>query len=589
MLNKKALFLIICCVGVMGFIIAGDLISVDKKDYIRDGNFLFEKKQDISFIQLSDGFQINGVSFTNPNYVSTDVLEEKTKDTYETLRFIPDTDNSISKTRDEVYTWSKKPDRIKEVSYFTNIEDWVKYMGGEGGLDEIEGLCKDGKNPRCDHYEYRYLILEYGEDDFTLSTKKVGLTTGDVYDIQQTKTGFTAIGLSEKANDIVYSSGKIIINGTESCDSLFTFIKDNAPECHNLNMTQDSTNHTSITLSCELHINGTLNECVGYSMEFLLDEIPSSTGIIFYYNNSRMNMSYGEIKFSGTKTGKLGIVPIDEFVENATQYFKRFKISSDTDVASDMFNHMYVTGDHLDLIWIKPSAGIVLTAFDVAIMNGTNDGINLYGGMIAFPIRVYGEIFSDSSLTAGNNYAYYVWGPDNLRIEMTGGKYIGQNTDPFVFNGGGFGAPIPVNNTFKFTDTERVGFTGTMGTYYGAGNTTLLYTPNYVINESGNDNPVTANISITSLSGDANPDFYYNEIANVWNTPIVYAMYNYKSGAFVRDTIYTTRMTLTNSSYFPINSSLDVSKTTINGKKDMIKIPYYYELDLNSDTGIQLF
>jgi len=26
-----------------------------------------------------------------------------------------------------------------------------------------------------------------------------------------------------------------------------------------------------------------------------------------------------------------------------------------------------------------------------------------------------------------------------------------------------------------------------------------------------------------------------------------------------------------------------------NGKKDMIKIPYYYELDLNSDTGIQLF
>jgi hypothetical protein len=343
-----------------------------------DGNMVYKRSSSIALDNLANGFQINGVSFTNPNYVETDLLSEKSGKTYESTRFIPDTNNKGT-PRDEVYTWSKKPTRIKEMSYFPNIEDWVIYLGGTGALDEIEKLCKDGKNPRCDHYQYKYLVLEYEEDDFTLNTKKVGLTTGDVYNVIKTKTGFTAIGLKEKANDLTYSSGKVFVEGTETCDNLFTFIKDNAPECTYLNTSRDTTNTTSISMNCELHINGTLNGCVGYSLEFMLDEIPSTTGIMFYYNNSRINMSYGEIKFSGSKTGKVGIVPIDQYVENATQYFKRFKISSNTYQSSDMPNHMYVTGDYLDLTFIKPTAGVGLTVFDDATMNGIGGGIFFLG------------------------------------------------------------------------------------------------------------------------------------------------------------------------------------------------------------------
>ena len=43
-------------------------------------------------------------------------------------------------------------------------------------------------------------------------------------------------------------------------------------------------------------------------------------------------------------------------------------------------------------------------------------------------------------------------------------------------------------------------------------------------------------------------------------------------------------MIVTNSSYFLINNSLDVSRTTINGKKDMILKPVYNGFKYTQDS-----
>ena len=588
MLNKKALFLIICCVGVMGFIIAGDLISEDNNYSCKD-NLCYQKSIDIDFQTLGNGFSFNGIEVTSTSADGITIIKEKDTRVTSKIQFIPEItkDSSLSEVE---YKFNIQPDKVTKVTYFPTPDSYLDYIGAKN-FDEVEKICE--KENKCSHKDYVYYIFKWTNKNIKLNTKKIDLLNGDYYNIERTKTGFKVTGLEGKtsltANDVITSGGELWINGQSNCSEFFNYVKSSAPECMYLNQSKDLTNLTSIDLKCKVHMNASEFKCDGYSINWIQDEMVDIDEALFIHSHSRMNMSNGELKLSFSNASLAGrgfILAYDSDLINHSQYFTDFTIRTDSRVA--LGSYMNVTGDGLDFMWSPPSgAGAIIGGPSIPpALNGVGRGVFLKGDSINFPLDITGLVNGDmSEATAGGGMCFFVW-LTGASINLKGGKWI-CNGD-FFFGGELFSVNKYVGANFTNLDITLDGASVLVSSFFSEGTIDIFNTQTYTINSSETDEPVTANITVYNTENNGNfPDIVYNNITSLWNIPVKYYHYSWFATT-TTDSDYTARMIIENSSYFSINSSLDITEIQ-NGKKDMVKIPYYYELDLNSDTGIQLF
>jgi len=592
---KKIIIFGIYILLLTSIVIGADLIdkTYDKyilKDNIKEceGNFCYNSRAIIDFKEINGGFEFNGIKVTSTDASNIQLLIDKKTEVTSKVRFVPEITKSKSSTETE-FVFNKQPDRYEEYLYFPNPQWFVDYVGADN-LTDLSNFCKVNTG-RCSHGTYKYYVFIWEEENIKLNTKKIDLNNGDIYNIERTDKGFKVTNLDGKtsisANDVINSGGEIWINGKESCKNLFNYIYYSAPECHYLNSSENLGNITSLNMKCEINLNGTLENCSEYSINFMLDELPDTLGSFLIHNNSRLNMSKGSMSWTSPNETfsqqTFGFKNAHTDVTNYSQYFKDFVFYSSY---FGSFNQFNMTGDNVQLLQVGGSGG---TVGEDSRLNGVGNGIYFYGDSLNFPMELEGTINGDfrDAVTAG--VAFYIW-QTNANISLTGGTYLLNDASNFFFGGALFTPDFFVNATF--TDVNIVGGLDDLVTQFCATGDTYFYsTQEYNINASESDEGVVSNITVYTVDENENfENIVYNNISNKWNTPVLFFRETWAgcAGASVKTGEYTGRMVIKNSSYFPINSSLNIHKITIEGQKDMVKIPYQIVLNPDSEFSLNL-
>lgn len=575
----KKILLVFACLLCVGLVYV--LTYEDDKIKCKD-NICYEKPQAIDFEGLEDGFKFGTVTVKSKDNTKITILEE-IDGKYKKVRFVPEVEKDAIAPNVE-YEFNKQPDRIIKSSYFPTPNSYLNYIGVDS-FEDIPEKCIEDSFYRCLHKDYYYYIFEWTDENLILNTRKQDLTNGDFYNVIRTDQGFTITNLEGitniVANDVITSGGELWINGASNCSEFFDYVKTSAPECMYLNESKQLENLTSIDLKCKVNMNASEFNCDGYSINFIQDEMVDIIGVMFLHSNSRMNMTNGEISIVQTNTTvqTRGIISYDNTLTNHSQYFKDFVIRAPNGVVP--VGYMNVTGDNLQFIWAQPSGWTSLQGGPVTppSITGVGGGILLKGDSIAFPLELSGDINGDmSEATTGDGVCFYVWQID-AQISLTGGNWVCK--DAFFFSGALFSNAYYIYA--NFTDLTIAQGGNLIDVFFSTGGARFWNTQTYTLNESKNDNPVIANVSVYGIDTNGNfPATYYNSVTNLWDIPVEYHRATWVNNV-ITDSDYTARMIIENSSYFPVNSSLDITETQ-NGKKDLIKIPERLHLKVGGGT-----